>query len=67
MPRKSQFTWDELLAKVGDFVLFDSPRQFPTIRAAAFYWAKKAGVKVKTTGVFNLETKERKLKVERII
>jgi hypothetical protein len=67
MGRKAQFEWSELLEKVGDFVLFDTPSQFPTVRASAFSWAKKAGVKVKTTGVRNLETNAMKLKVERTI
>lgn len=66
MGRKAEFTFDQLLEKIGDFVLFDTPSQFPKIRAAAFYWARRSKKEVKTTGVRNLETNAMKLKVERI-
>ena len=67
MGRKSKFEWSELLEKVGDFALFDTPSQFPTVRASAFAWGKKAGINVKTSGVRNLEDNSMKLKVERTI
>ena len=67
MGRKAVFEWSDLLQKVGDFALFDTPSQFPTIRASAFAWSKKNKIKVKTSGVRHLETNAMKLKVERTI
>ena len=67
MGRNIKYEWEQLLEKVGDFVLFDTPSQFATVRASAFAWGKKVGIKIKTSGCRHLETNAMKLKVERTV